>query len=422
MSATNLTLSETHSEKIRNLCQACKGFRKLCGKGLCPILVKAKSIAEIQKTFSKTEFFGASPPGIFVGEYGYPKVTIGPLVPPISSQDTTIYDAEDLWISHSMDEIIGYRTALVRGKIAVKIQAAQNPQGILETTQELIMAGKPIDTEMSFIKRPRLDIIFSPRVPPAGPSGELKKTRITENPKIPKPVDKVVGDIDLKALGGITSLYDNNIPQRQITKLLSAGLFGLKKQRKLVPTTWSITAVDDILGKRYWKMILNKNWINEVLLFGHKALGNTVQILLFPSGWMFEAFEYWLLANTGIPDTDCETWKGRTTYANIICGAYYATKLPVLEYLMTQKRQAGCFVFMEVDPDWVPCGVWRFREIAKEALGQKPMKYTSIQQAFIELKKRLVLPLEKWLAVSKLYPVVKNQTTLDSFFPREVQG
>ncbi|NHJ86137.1 MAG: hypothetical protein FK734_11795, partial [Asgard group archaeon] len=258
-----INVSTSPSEIDRNLCQRCKGFRKLCGKTLCPILAKAKSIAEIQKTFSKTAFFGASPPGFFVGEFGYPKVAIGPLVPPVSDRDTTIYDAEDLWIHETINDIIGYRTSLVRGKKAINVKKAKEPDTLLQTTQELVMASEPVDTEMSFIKRPRLDIDFSPRVAPSGPSGEIKKATLTENPNIPRSVDKVVSDIDLKAIGGVFKLYDDEIPQRQITRLLSAGLFGVKKQRRLVPTTWSITAVDDILGKRYWKEILNKNWINN---------------------------------------------------------------------------------------------------------------------------------------------------------------
>jgi len=417
-----LNVSETPSEVNRNLCQKCKGFRDLCGKGLCPILVKAKSIADIQKTFSKTDFFGASPPGVFIGEYGYPKVYVGPLVPPLASQDTTIYDAEDQWITKSMDEIIGYRTALVRGKKFEKVKSARDPSKILEVTQELVMASKSVDTEMSFIKRPKLDIVFSPRATPAGPSGVIKKTRLTENPKVPKPVDKVVSDIDLKAVGGITKLYDDEIPQRQITRLLSVGLFGVKKQRRLVPTTWSITAVDDILGKRYWKQVLNKNWINNVLLFGHKALGNNVQILLYPSGWMYEVLEYWLISPTGTPDSDWETWRGRKTYAKTIAGAYYATKLPVLQYLMDINRQAGALVFLEVGKEWVPMGVWRFREIAKEALKQEPMKFDSLEQAYVELKKRMVLPLERWLNKSHTLKILKTQPTLESFFPKDVQG
>jgi len=91
-----------------------------------------------------------------------------------------------------MDEIIGYRTSLVRGKKRFSVKTAREPDKMLELTQELVMSSKPVDTEMSFIKRPKLDIDFSPRIAPSGPSGDIKKARLTENPKIPRIVDKIV--------------------------------------------------------------------------------------------------------------------------------------------------------------------------------------------------------------------------------------
>lgn len=416
-------MSSSPSEINRNLCQRCQGFRMLCGHSACPILIKAKSIADIQKTFLKTDFFGASPPGFFVGEFGYPKVTIGPLVPPISSEDTSIYDAEDRWIFKSMDEIIGYRTSLVRGKKEISVKKAKDPNDILlETTQELVMASKPVDTEMSFIKRPKLDINFSPRVAPSGPSGIIKQAKLTENPKVPQVVDKVVSDIDLKAIDGVLKLHDDQINQRHITRLLSAGLFGVKKNRRLVPTTWSITAVDDILGKKYWKGILNNQWINEVRIFSYKALGNLVVIFLYPSAWMFEAFEYWFIGTGEDMAIDWETWRGRKTYAADVAGAYYCTRLQVLEYLEYIKRQAGCFLFMEVDKEWIPCGVWRFREIAKEALKQKPIIAPTLEKGFEELKKIIKYPLEKYLVKSNTYKLLNSQRTLEDFFPKDIHG
>jgi len=50
------------------------------------------------------------------------------------------------------------------------VKKANQPTQLLEMSQELVMASRPVDTEMSFIKRPRLDIEFSPRVAPTGPS------------------------------------------------------------------------------------------------------------------------------------------------------------------------------------------------------------------------------------------------------------
>ncbi|MCK5403346.1 hypothetical protein KAI60_04460, partial [Candidatus Bathyarchaeota archaeon] len=284
------------------------------------------------------------------------------------------------------------------------------------TFQEIVMASKPIDTEMWFNKKPKLSIVFSSREPPSGPSASIKRAFLAENPKVPKPIDYVVSDTDLKAGPGIVRLYNSKINQRQITRMFSIGLLGVKKQRKLVPTEWSITAIDDILGKAIHNEILNYPWINEFKIFGYKALANNIQILLFPTSWMFEAQEAWLISPNTVPDMNYELIQGRKSYASNLAGAYYATRLPVLEYLQQTRRQAGALVFMEVYPEWIPLGVWRFREICREALRRKPIILNTLGEALDEMENRLRLPLIRWLEKSEILRIFKTQTRLTQFF------
>jgi Uncharacterized conserved protein len=238
---------------------------------------------------------------------------------------------------------------------------------------------------------------------------------LAENPRVPKPVDYVVSDTDLKAEQGIVKLYGSRVNQRQITRMFSIGLLGAKKQRRLVPTEWSITAIDDILGRAIHKEILSHPWINEFMIFGHKALANNVQILLFPSSWMFEAQEAWLISPSPVPGVDYELAQGRRSYASDLAGAYYAARLPVLEYLKRIRRQAGALVFMEVHPEWIPLGVWRFREICREALKGQPVMFNTMEEALDEMGKRLSLPLSRWLKRSKILSWFKSQTRLTKF-------
>jgi len=225
----------------------------------------------------------------------------------------------------------------------------------------------------------------------------------------------VVSDTDLKSVQGIWRLYDSDLSQRQITRMLSIGLLGLKRSRRLVPTEWSITAVDDVLGKAIHKEVLDYPWINEFKVFGHKALGNNVQLLLLPSSWVFEAQEAWLTSRNPTPGVDYELLSGRRSYAKDLEGAYYAARLPVLEYLRRVRRQAGAVVFMEVYPDWIPLGVWRFREICREALRKEPKKFNTLEEALNELRTRLKLPLDRWMKRSKVLRWYKDQTRLTRF-------
>jgi hypothetical protein len=402
-------------EQKKNLCASCMGHKKLCGKSFCPIISKAKTLISLEKSLSKKIVFGASPPAIFIGSRNYPKVQAGPLVPPIPSIDSSIMAQPKLWINKTMDEILRYRLMLVRGKHLVDVKSVEKPNVLLSTLQEIVMASKPLDTEMQFDKKPRFSTKFFSKELISGPSGRIKKVILAENPKVPKIVDYVVSDKNFKAEESILRLYDSSINQQHITRLFSVGLLGLKRSRRLVPTEWSITAVDDILGKFFRKEIIRFPKINKCSVFGHKALGNNVQILLFPSTWMFEAHEGWLISQTVIPVVDYEFFSGRKSYANNLAGAYYATRLPVLEYLRKIRRQAGALVFMEVYPEWLPLGVWRFREICREALRKNPIKFDTISESFNELKKRLRLPLETWMKQSKLFRLGKIQTELSAF-------
>ena len=405
----------TANEQRRSLCSICQGHRRLCGKSICPILAKAEALMKLEKNLSKEKVFGSSPPAVFVGSWNYPKVLAGPLVPPVLVEDTSVMDLPELWVDKSFSEILRYRFSLVRGKRFTDVRSAGNPNKILSTFQEIVMASKPTDTEMWFSKKPKLSVVFSPREPPSGPSASIKRAVLAENPNVPKSVDYVVSDTDLKAGKGILKLYGSKVNQRQITRMFSIGLLGAKRQRRLVPTEWSITAIDDILGKAIHKEILNYPWINEFMIFGHKALANNIQILLFPSSWMFEAQEAWLTSPNPVPAVNYEHVQGRRSYASDLAGAYYAARLPILEYLKRIRRQAGVLVLMEVYPEWIPLGVWRFREICREALRRQPIVLNTLEEALDEMGKRLRLPLARWLERSEILRWLKSQTRLTKF-------
>ena len=48
---------------------------------------------------------GATPPSVFVGRFGYPKVKVGPMVPPIHG-DTTILDKPEMCLGKSIEDIV----------------------------------------------------------------------------------------------------------------------------------------------------------------------------------------------------------------------------------------------------------------------------------------------------------------------------
>ena len=382
-------------------------------------MLRAKALVNLEKALDSTSFFGASPPGLFVGAWGYPNVFVGPLVPATSETDTAIMDASERWTNKTLDELLRYRFSLIRGKELTRVTAARTPGRLLSNIQETVMSSKPTDIELWLRKKPNLGLHLSPREAPIGPSAPIERVVLTDNPSIPRAVENAVSDDDLKANSAVWDLYSSNVPQSQITKILASGTLGRRTERKLVPTEWSITAVDDIIGKRLGDSIYHLPVINEFNVYGKKALGNNVHVLLLPSPWMYEALEAWTAHPNLGPINDYELGKRMHRYPRNLLGAYHAARLAVLEHQTRERRQAGAIVFLEVHPEWIPLGVWRFRELLRDALISRPLKFSNLKDSLEELKKRLTIPIHRWTENSRILRVFEKQSRMETFLPRK---
>ncbi|HYM39945.1 MAG TPA: hypothetical protein VEY12_07365 [Thermoplasmata archaeon] len=396
-------------------CRVCHGDIKRCRLAICPYLGNVRSWFTEHRDLRSTDLFGASPPSAFVGSWGYPRVLVGPLVPPLRDQDTSILDASETWLAYELPEILRFRLSLVRGKAPRRATSAAHPDTILSVVQEGAMASRPVDTEMWLEKTPVLVSPFSARAPPSGPSADIRKVELASNPSVPRRVDDLVSDTDVRAGEAVADLYDHGVSQSHITRIFSVGLLGGKERRKLVPTEWSITAVDDILGRRLLDQVREFPWISEFEVTSATGLANTVAILLFPQAFMFEGLEAWNLSSSPTPIHDHEFAKGRTRYPDQIGGAYHATKNPVLEHLAARRRQAGAIVFMEVYDDWIPLGVFRYRELARAALARPPARFRTLDEAELEVGRRLRLPLTNWWRASVLRAYLHGQRRITAY-------
>ena len=227
-------------------CVSCKG-RGFCGRPLCPVLRRLEEIASLPRIGRSLE--GMSPPEVFVGRHGYPLVRAGPMVPVGGSLQKPA-------LGMDIGDIIAARSALVRSEAKVAIKQAEAPGKLLETCQQIALSAEPVGTEVSFFRPPQGRLQFDGVLSPSGPSGEMKGVEITTNPIIPRRVDQMVEDRDAAAGEAAAELYSSGIGTEHISRLLSLGLLG--RRRKLVPTRWSITASDDMIGKALKDSVASK--------------------------------------------------------------------------------------------------------------------------------------------------------------------
>jgi hypothetical protein len=376
-------------------CIKCKGADPIntCGRTFCPIIAKSKALFKVRDKAIKEDFSGSSPTP-FVGHNFYPNLYVGILSPPEQREDAWLYDAPNYWAEHDFEipQIVDYRSALINSRFRINVKQRNR---FLDISQEIGMASHSVDVEINLKDKPRFKLKTDPYHAPMGPNAKLKKANITENPKIDTRVEKVVSDTDLKANSALTYLYRKGFSENFLTKILSIGNLGMKKDRKLVPTRWSITATDDALAKHLLEEVKQYNETNYTAYFG-SYLGNYFLVLLFPEVWSYELFETyapkaeWNISSKYQYMTDYEDYYGRKTYADNCGGGYYAARLSVLEKLNKLKRQGSILVLRFITGEYaIPLGVWVVREAVRKTLSSKPLEFSS-KELMLKYVKHLV--------------------------------
>ena len=359
--------------------------------------------------FSSDSVEGSSPPSVFVGSYNYPKVGVGPMVPPIHG-DTTILDLPEKWVGKSLEEIVNFRLNLIRGvqKVSVK-----NPSGrYIENLQEFAMSSKSTDSEIQFKKSTSPITTLDSHSAPFGPIGEIKSAKFSHS-SAEKSIEKIYYDKDLKAQDAVLKLYNSGIEISKIQKCFSIGMMGQK--RKLVPTRWSITATDDMISKSLVDELLDYPQIDTCKVFSFEHLGNLFSVILFPHRWVFEMIEAWYSNGVLGFGSDFEDARGIDHYP-AIAGAYFAAKLGVAEFLLKEKCQAGVLVLREIRPEYaIPVGVWQVREGIRESMKGSSIQCDSFDDSLDIACKKLSISKSEWLSKGNLLQKIKQKTLSDYF-------
>jgi hypothetical protein len=364
---------------------------------------------------TKKHFSGSSPPEIFVGRYGYPNINAGILSPEFFNNSQELAMPE-IWHEKrfTIKEVLSKRSELIYGRFKTNTKKEDKFKNLM---QEIAMAYKPISTEIFLKKPPRKNNEHNTISPIITNQAPLENARLQENTKVRKKVDYLVEDGHVKSNVAISELYNSGIEITNINKILSAGLLGIKRNRKLVPTRWSITAVDNNLSKELVKKIRNYKEIEEILLFHSEYNGNHYEILLLPEKFSFEVIESEIKPEGNEFWQDYEFFHGRKTYASNVVGAYYANKLALCEYLESKKRQATALFFREIRPEYyAPLGVGILRECCRGAFSKIPEKCESIDDAFIKMNKRMRLNSIEFREHSKVLKNYGKQKKLNNWF------
>ena len=352
---------------------------------------------------------GVTPPSVFVGRVGYPKVSIGPMMT-VEADDPVTVDRPENWSRSTVEDILSFRMQLVRGTHSVGVKENNS---FVQNMQEIALAKNSVDIETQFTKVPTGTFI-NEEVQPYGPTAPIKSVS-TGSIKMEKNMEKAYYDTDLLSKNAVINLYGRGIPVSSIKKAFSTGSFGKEKNRKLVPTRWSITAVDDTIGKQLISDIKNYETVGDYSVYECNKLNNRFLILLTPTEWQYEFLEAFVhvFGSEEMLFVDYEGREGRKTYAGM-GGCYYSARLAVAEKLKKMKKQAGALVFRESYHGYVPLGVWLIREHVREAMRSQPRNFSDFDSALGYIYSKLLLHPSRYVRQSTLLrqQILKNRTVI----------
>jgi len=359
---------------------------------------------------------GSSPPSVFVGSFGYPKVFVGPMLTP-SQGDTFVMDTPENWIprKYGQEDIIRFRLDLVRGKKEIGIKDLNNR--LVRDIQEISLASNSVESEAQFRHKPR-GVTFNEDHQPFGPSAALERFDIG-NTKWERNLEKAYYDTDWKAANAVSELYGKGVLFSQMQKAFSTGTMGVGKNRRLVPTRWSITAVDSILAKHLYDQVKYYDAIEGYRVYEFSSLNNYYAVILTPTPWQYEWIEAFIhvLGKEEMIFADQEQLRPKKEYSSV-GGCYYSCKFAVLEALESMKKQAGAIVLREAYEGYVPLGVFNVRENVRNAMKQVPKEFESYRAVLNYVSTKLKLPISRFMDQGVLMREMlkSRQTTLSQEF------
>ncbi|WP_254543339.1 DNA repair protein NreA [Halomarina pelagica] len=365
----------------------------------------------VEETVQGDSLFGSTAPSIFVGRSSYPNVSAGVLAPVSDAEHAADYETSGEWYRRgfTIDDVFQARTNLLNSTQRTNVHVADEWGGFVGVQREVAIADRPVDVEVGLDGPPTIDFDagLANVSTPTGPRATAKSAELAENPHVPRAVEKTLSDDDWRAEGAMNYLYNRGFDVYDINRILSAGALGTAESRRLVPTRWSITAVDDTVGQYLRGRIRNAPSVDAVEVWYNGYMGNRFWVLLAPGRWEYELVEMKAPGSIWNYDpearylvgADYEGYEGRTGYVEETAGAYYAARLGVLEHLADRGRQAKVLVLRHVTEDyWGPTGVWMIRESVRNAFtegGAEPGEAETFHDAIRTLAPALPIDLNR---------------------------
>jgi len=193
--------------------------------------------------------------------------------------------------------------------------------------------------------------------------------RIAGNPAVPRALDRAMND-DMPADEAAVDLYRRGVDLYAIQRAFALGLLGHRHRRRLVPSRWSITAVDVAIGDAVAAEVRHMPEVSQLLYGYAEYLDNRYLVAVIPGPLRFYYLERWIHGGRAAEIEVAEDPRGRRSAMD---GGYEAARLAVLERLAAMGRRGTVAVVRRIGEGYyVSVGNWQIRETLRR-LELRPM-------------------------------------------------
>lgn len=357
------------------VCLKCMGRKMLCGLPRCPILDRVRSYRLSLRLASDMDLFGSLPPSAIVGEAGWPRVNVYLGQPPeVFGEEARSFDDPTLMWGLPLEEIARRRSYMAFGFVR-----AERPSALGELALAAV-SSRPVDAELILARRPRPSLRLDLRERPVGPTAPLQRVLYLENPSVPSPVERAAHD-DMEAGETAVQLYRAGVDIYTIQRAFALGLLGRRARRRLVPSRWSITAVDVAVGDWLAQAVRPLPDVSEPLYGYGEYLDNSYLVLLRPGPLRFAYLERWIQGDRVVEVSVREGLRGRRSTMD---GGFEAARLAVLEKLYSMGRRASVALVRRIGEGYyLSVGNWQIRETIRR------IQLRRIDEGYLEAVKRV---------------------------------
>ncbi len=367
-----------------------------------------KELKKVQSTFKPTKEIAGFSGSAIVGEKNYPNLKIHNISTEFESN--TFLNTSKI-VKKDYSEIIKQKARNILSSTE-EINRKETEARIKNEIEDIIKSKKAVSFNSVFDKELQFNkVIINKTAGITGSKNQLINLNLTQNAPTSKNIEKYTQN-DIKSKEAILNLYKKGINEHQIINLLSLGSFGFNFNKKLVPSRWAISAYDSTIEKELHKKIIEYKIKQKYEIFHHFDKGNNFLIMTIPDYFCAEVIETW----DNIVESDYVGFDNKLKKSEPeTAGGFYATKIAVMEKLISNKEQ-GAFISVRIIKDYeLPLGVVFVRESVRVAM-QKPIFSSTNEKEAVEFIKNKYPSHYKRIINSNLQKEIKKQKKLNQFF------